>query len=329
MNFAKDIYQDLIDKKLWLVAVLIVAIGGGGTMQLAKAGDASVSASAPPPTTNNDDGPELSLTRASTTGFARAPRVNTKQIDPFGNSDAEYKKFLKQLKKTLNTVSGGSSDTATTGDTATTTTTTSGGGGDVTSTDTTDTGATPTDDSPTSTPKPTTPKTEKDDVISVVVTPDDDTQAKELTDVRTLSPLPDADNPFLVYVAKTADDEAQFIVASNATATGDGTCLPSVNDCSTVTLAVGQTEKFTVTSQTAAEPGATSPPSPTITHVSITLTDLSTKKVPVDDGTTDATAVAARYQARARAVGARVVSAALIDPKIATALYKNGVTFGG
>ncbi|MDQ8043543.1 MAG: hypothetical protein AAGC46_04875 [Solirubrobacteraceae bacterium] len=322
MKFFQDILHDLVEKKLWpFAAGLVVMIVVAG-MMLSKPGDATVAASAPAATTSTDVGPELSLTRTSTTGFARAPRVNDKETDPFGISNAKYVAYIKTLKAALASVDngGGSSTTDTTV-----------GGVDVTSggqtptnnggtTDTTG-GQTPSNN----TPSGTTPvKTVKDTVISVLVTQSDDSDPKELTDVRTLSPLPDADNPFLVYVGKTSDGKASFIVASNAVPTGDGTCSPSPTDCSTLTLAPGDTEKFAVT----VTDTTVNPPATTVQNLSVTLEDITTKKVPVDDGT-DETAAAARYEARARATGAKAVRSAItINTDVGTALMREGVTIG-
>lgn len=321
MTLAQDIIHDMKEKKLWIPALLIVATTVAVPMQLSKGGDSTVVASAPAPTTSDTSGPELSLTRASTTGFARAPRVNTKEVDPFGSTKSQYAAYKKSLVASLDdTISSG--DDVTSGGTST-----GGGGGDVTGGGGGGGDVTPTDNntpspgtSTPSVPKTTPPTTESDTVISVVVTQDDDAEPKELTDVRTLSPLPDAENPFLVYVAATDDKEAQFIVASNAVASGDGVCAPSPTDCSTLTLAVGQTEKFVVTTVD----NTVTPAVTTTANISVTLTDLAKKKVVVEDGTDD-TAAAARYELRARAIGAKALKAALVDPKIGKILMKNHV----
>jgi len=53
-------------------------------------------------------------------------------------------------------------------------------------------------------------------------------QLKTYHDVARLSPLPTADNPFFVYTGVLKDGKtAVFLLSSEATATGDGHCRPS------------------------------------------------------------------------------------------------------
>lgn len=74
---------------------------------------------------------------------------------------------------------------------------------------------------------------------------------KTIKDVARLSPLPSETDPFFVFlgVLTTAAKEkrAVFMVSSDATPTGEGACHPTKNDCETVELTKGQTVFFDYT----------------------------------------------------------------------------------
>jgi hypothetical protein len=76
-------------------------------------------------------------------------------------------------------------------------------------------------------------------------------EASQLTtyhDVARLSPLPTADNPFFVYTGVLKDAKtAVFLLSSDATATGDGHCKPSPKSCQTIEVKEGDTEFFDLT----------------------------------------------------------------------------------
>ncbi len=280
MKLLNDIFSDLVEKKLWLPAALLVIAIVAVPMQLAKPGDPPPLPPAPSANVTSDAGPSLALTRASKTGFDRAPRVNKSQLDPFAERtdtaakavyNAEKKKLLSALKDLLG--GGGSSDSGTG----------SPGGSS-------DGGVVPKapEDDPSDTPEPE--KTETDDLLSVLVTVGDTTPT-QLDEVRTLSPLPDATNPFLVYTGKNSAGAAVFLVSADVQPTGEGQCDPTPENCITLTLAEGQTEDFTLLTGG----GGT---------VSITVIGIETKEVT----TTGTAARAARLEAKGRKLGAKVVA---------------------
>jgi hypothetical protein len=61
------------------------------------------------------------------------------------------------------------------------------------------------------------------------------------------SPLPSPTNPLLVYLGQSKDGKAAFLVSSDAQPQGDGTCKPDKSICSTLYLKEGGTEFFDVT----------------------------------------------------------------------------------
>lgn len=63
-----------------------------------------------------------------------------------------------------------------------------------------------------------------------------------------LTPLPSATNPFFVFLGVLSDGKtAVFLISSDATATGDGKCKPDPAQCDTIEMRVGDTEFFDVT----------------------------------------------------------------------------------
>lgn len=314
MNAARNVLADLVEKRLWPVAVLLVALLVAVPMTLAKPGEPTEVASQPTVEQKDADRPELNLTRTSTTGFQRAPRVNDDRLDPFGRRGRAKatEKAAGELADAADDVidsstGGGGSEGGGGG---------GGGGGDTPNS----TPKPPKGDDPQDDPDPTTPevKTEEDDVIAVLVqtaTPSEteESDAKELEDVRTLTPLPDTANPFLVYMGRAENaDKAMFLVSADVKVTlagGRGTCAPSVDDCRTLILAVGDTATFTPTTGTDVKP------------ISITLTDIEKKDVPVADGTEE-TETAADAELAARAIGAKALKSVLRDDDVVNQLVR-------
>jgi hypothetical protein len=67
-------------------------------------------------------------------------------------------------------------------------------------------------------------------------------------DVARLSPLPSAEDPFLVFLGVAEDGEsATFLLSSDAVPTGMGTCEPSAERCERIRMRAGDTEYFDVT----------------------------------------------------------------------------------
>jgi hypothetical protein len=62
-----------------------------------------------------------------------------------------------------------------------------------------------------------------------------------------LTPLPSATDPFFIFLGVLADGKtAVFLISSDTTATGDGTCKPNPTQCDTIELRAGDTEFFDV-----------------------------------------------------------------------------------
>lgn len=299
MKIVNDIWSDLLEKKLWLPALLIVIAIIAVPMRIAKADDPPPAEIVPTAALPKDSATQLDLTRASTTGFDRAPRVNKKELDPFAErTDRQSDAALKALKKSLTAALDSALGSSSTG--SDTTSTSSGDSGTVPVAPSDDTSSS-SDDTQSTTPT----KTETDDLLSILVTVGD-AAPNEMDDIRTLSPLPDSTNPFLVYTGKTSSGAAVFIVSAEVAPTGNGSCDPSPEDCRTLTMKEGDTEDFKLADGTTVE---------------ITVVSVETGKVK----TTGTAASAARLETKARKVGAKVVKDALDDPSILQSLADHHV----
>jgi len=70
-------------------------------------------------------------------------------------------------------------------------------------------------------------------------------ELKPMGSVARLLPLPSAADPFFVFLGVLQDHKtAVFLISADATVTGDGTCRPSPENCETVELRAGETEFF-------------------------------------------------------------------------------------
>jgi hypothetical protein len=66
-------------------------------------------------------------------------------------------------------------------------------------------------------------------------------------DIPRLTPLPSATNPFFIFLGVMNDHKtAVFLISSDATATGDGKCTPNATQCDTIEMRAGDTEFFDV-----------------------------------------------------------------------------------
>ena len=72
--------------------------------------------------------------------------------------------------------------------------------------------------------------------------------------VKKLEPVPDAEMPLLIYMGLTKDGKkAKFLVDASVEVDGDGRCRPHPSSCETIELSVGETEFLDVIDPEAAE----------------------------------------------------------------------------
>ncbi len=227
MSFLRNLFSDLVEKRLWPVALLLVValvavpvlLGGGSPT--APAADAT--AAVPGATAGAGQSP---VSLSTTAGQERAYTRGGKVRNPF-----------KQPKVSAAT---------------TTTPAATAGSGSSPSSSSPSGGSTPPGGgtTPTGTPTPsgTTPSTTRPDSLDtfrLTLRFGSAGNLRTIRDLARLSPLPSANSPFFVFLGVLKDAKtAVFLVSSDVTATGDGKCRPSAADCQTIEVKEGDTEFF-------------------------------------------------------------------------------------
>lgn len=239
MSFLRNVIRDLVERKLWPVALVLlvalvavpVVLGGGGD----AGGDATDLAAAPAAGGSSASGASgaaevVSLEaqaagRVNRPGHTRDPFVqhHLPKAAPAANPGATS--VLKTLASALHPTGGAPAGT---------------GGGKLETT-------TPS----VTTPKPNTTNDDQD-VYTVKLTFGEAGSQKTYNNVARLTPLPSADDPLFVFLGLKSDGKsAVFLVDAGAVPSGDGKCEPSTEDCEQVVLQKGDVEFFEVQSGTA------------------------------------------------------------------------------
>ncbi len=149
--------------------------------------------------------------------------------DPFRQQFAHSAAAASQLNSTVpDTTAGGTGNTSTTS----TVTNTGGSGGS--------TGGTKKKKN-----KTTTTTTYQVNILAGA----SDSQLTPFNDVQPLTTLPSQDKAVFVFYGLSADHQSALFLVSNrvGTLTGPGTCIPAPDDCSMLTLGVGQSEDLLYT----------------------------------------------------------------------------------
>jgi len=241
MTFLKSLWTDLIDKRLWpvalalLVALVAVPVVLGGA-------DAEVAADPPLGVTGATGADGQVAAVALEPGFpVRRDRAG-KVRDPF-----KQRKVAEPAVADPAAAAGAPSPAGPVtapGAPAQTPLPSTGGGGP---------GAPPSAPLRPTTPLPTTPRPKppaQDPVdsyaVSLVFGKVGTKRARRTVERRTR--LPSVENAFLIYLGVLSDKKtAVFLVSPDAKASGQGTCRPRKSECETVELRPGEGEYFAVT----------------------------------------------------------------------------------
>jgi hypothetical protein len=250
MSFLKNVLHDLVEKRLWpvaialVVALIAVPIVLGGSSDAGTAGPDVASL----PTTNGlanhrdvaradvvslEEQAAGSVQRA---GKVRNPFVQHHQPKPVDQTVSDAVNTAKGIADALGAASAPSASSG------------SGSSGG--------------SSAPASTPSPSKPtpsdtqttKTDSSaaDTYRVKLKFGEAGAEKTYDNVARLTPLPSSDNPFFVYLGLKDDQKtAIFLVDADAVPSGDGTCQPSPDSCEQVELKAGETEFFDLQSGTA------------------------------------------------------------------------------
>jgi hypothetical protein len=242
MSFFKNVLSDLVEKRLWPVAIALVAalvavpiiLGGGSS----DAGTAT--AQAPVGTTTNGLANHRDVAREQVVSLEEQAAGKVQRAGSLKNPFVQHHQpkvttTVAAAVQTASTVASGLSGGTSAGDTGGTTTTKP----DPTPT----TGTTTT---------PEKPKGKADDTYRVDVKFGETGQDKTYKNIARLTPLPSSDNPLFVYMGPADDKQgAVFVVNTPTVPTGDGKCQPSADDCERIVLEDGDSEFFDVQGGTA------------------------------------------------------------------------------
>jgi hypothetical protein len=233
MNLITNTWRQLIRRRLWPVALLLVAALVAVPLKLAKTPAAAAPVPAPAlakaAQAEASSKPVVQL-RTASEGKARR-RVLGRVKDPFEPAPLPKAKKKKQAKAAATA-------------TPTATATPAGGGGGSGSGGGGGTSAPPSSEPTTpAVPTVTFPK----GALKVRFGDANSTSELPTLYLNRLEPLPDADAPVLVYEgARDGGKSAVFSIPGEIVAVGDGHCDPKPDDCATLKLRAGQTEFITV-----------------------------------------------------------------------------------
>ncbi len=223
MNVVTNTWHQLVRRRLWPVALLLVAALAAVPFVLAsEPAPVAPPAEPMPAVTADDEIAEPVVAKVEAKDRSRRRRVLGVRKDPFEPAPVKKPKKAKQASTATDTPEPKSSEPAPT----------SSGGGSTAP----------------SVPTPTEPSPPKPPAGSITVR-FGDASSDELPSgwLAKLEPLPDDDEPLLVFMGLTKNGKhAKFLVDASLTPTGDGTCKPHPASCETVLLSRGETEFFDV-----------------------------------------------------------------------------------
>jgi hypothetical protein len=243
MSAITNVWRQLVQRRLWPVAILLIAALVGIPLALAKD-------PAPPPAV-----PVVASAESGESALAVQPIVAQATAADRG----KRRKVLGARKNPFGLPKAAASASATPPSSDGSTTATdpsstvhSGGSpaGSSPSSTTTDPGYVP---APGTTP---TPDTKTYSVQELTVRFGDSSGEPVRRTLKRLQPLPSAETPVLIYLGVLKDGKtAVFLVDQGVSAVGDGDCRPTPDKCETILLKAGETEFLDIT-DAAGTPGA-------------------------------------------------------------------------
>ncbi len=252
MTALRNIWTDLVEKKLWPVALVLVLALIAVPVMLGSGGSSTPTPPAPVP------GAQAAVADANAVGTSQQVSLDqtleNAPVKRAGRTRDPFKQLHAPKCSVAASNTGNAAPTTTTcatdsaADTTKTTTDaakdTTGGtpatvGGNTTTT--------PTTTGTTTAPQVTPPAAKPDprDVYKVSIRFGKSGHLKTRRNIERFTPLPSSEFPFFVYLGVLDDKQtAVFMISSDVTATGDGTCRPRKTDCQTIELKKGDTEFF-------------------------------------------------------------------------------------
>ena len=232
MSFLRNLVSDLVEKRLWPVAVLLVGalvavpfLLAGGT----PAADPVATATATATT---------STTPATTSTTIRVSEETT--VSTLVPSGARHNPFEQPEVRRAATPDE-SASTPTPSEATPTTGGTTSGGATTPSTTTPPSGSTEPPSTDTDSPEPKDDENTKAIRVDLRFGEPGKTKQKRYDDVARLSALPSANEPIVIFLGVKKDREtATFLISSDSTATGEGTCRPAITNCQTIEMKAGE-----------------------------------------------------------------------------------------
>ena len=241
MSAITNVWRQLVQRRLWPVAILLIAALAAVPLALAK--DAEPPVAAPPVAAAAEGESALAVepivVQATAADRGKRRKVLGARKNPFGLPHVEQPGSAEPPSSDGTTTAV---EPATKTQTASGGTTPSGGGSPSTGSP-----ATPPSFDPT--PEPA-PKTYAVNELTVRFggAASEELERKSL---KRLQPLPSADAPVLIYLGVLKDGKtAVFLVDHGVSAIGDGDCRPTPDECETLRLRAGETEFLDVTDET-------------------------------------------------------------------------------
>ena len=276
MSVITDTWRQLVRRRLWPVAALLVAALAAVPFLLAK--DPEPAPVASPASGGSATGTGVLATEPIVALAAPEDRAERRRV--LGARHDIFTPTKKAAKATAKAAKADGATAASAGAEAAVSTDTSGAGaspspsagaspsaggsaggstGGSTGTGTGSTGtetpaATPT---PEPAPAPATPEPTWPANSLTVRFGDAAADSLEKSTLERLSPLPSADEPVVIYLG-LADEgtTAVFLLGDGVQPTGDGSCLPEPTSCETLALKAGETEFLDVMGEDGTTPGA-------------------------------------------------------------------------
>ena len=268
MSVITDTWRQLVRRRLWPVAALLVAALAAVPFVLAK--DPEPTPVVPPASGGAGSAAGRGVLATQPIVALAGPEDRTKPRRVLGVRHDIFKptkKAPKVAKAASKAVAGATQETAANDTTASTGSTTSGAssgstgsngstGADTPAT-TPATPSTPATPVPVPAPAPATPEPTWPANSLTVRFGDSTASALEKSTLERLSPLPSAEDPVAIYLGLQDDGEtAVFLLGDGVQPTGDGTCLPEPTSCETLALKAGETEFLDVMGPDGATPTA-------------------------------------------------------------------------
>jgi hypothetical protein len=232
MSPVTNVWRQLVQRRLWPVAILLIAALAAVPMMLAKDPEPAVSPPPAAPDTTSELATTPIVTQATPADRAKRRKVLGAKKNPFAT--AKRKDPASALEDTegpvvVKTPTGEKSG----GDTG------SSAGGDTSGGSAPSTGApAPTTTTPAA-PAPA-PRKYAHEELTVRFGGAEDAKRRS---VQRLQALPSAELPVLIYLGVLKDGKtAVFLVDGGVTPVGDGECKPSPDNCETIRLREGETE---------------------------------------------------------------------------------------